>query len=166
VFRQKIDLNDLDNCCHDGYHFNMNTPEEFEKIGATAIECRQQKNRWVFRRGDTYYDLAPAFTTELTLSPVILGIDRLIMIGSKLLNIKNPEDGCWLIFSENYFPKADVQFNFFEQKFDGWVYSVEEMNLKGLMTGQKAWICPYMKYFFKDAPQTIYIKIKEMEDGI
>jgi len=139
---------------------------EFEKIGATAIECLKQNGRWVFRHNGSLLDLAPAGATEFALSPIVWGIDRLLGNGVQLLNLQNAEKGCHLVVSQGFLPKSDVKLTFIEPQFDGWLYSVEEMNLKGLLPGQKAWICPYMKYFFNDPPATLFIKIEEINHGI
>ena len=50
-----------------------------------------------------------------------------------------------------------------EPKFDGWVYDVEEMNLTGLMPGQAAWMCPYMKFFYETPPRILFIKLEECQ---
>lgn len=139
---------------------------DFEKIGAVAIECLQKNGRWVFRKDESLFDLAPAGATEFALSPIVWGIDRLIGNGAKLLGIKNPEKGCLLIVSKEFLPKAAVKLNYLEPQFDGWIYSVEELNLTGLLPGQKAWICPYMKYFFKDPPECIFVKIEAMNHEV
>ena len=74
--------------------------------------------------------------------------------------------GCLLIVSEGYLPKSDVKLTYIEPQFDGWLYSIEEMNLKGLLPGQKAWICPYLKYFFTNPPTSLFVKIEGLDHGI
>ena len=54
-------------------------------------------------------------------------------------------------------------FEYQEPKYDGWVYKVTEMNLKGLMVGQCAWLCPYLKFYFSEAPTQLYLKIDPLE---
>lgn len=139
---------------------------DFEKIGAIAIECLQKNGRWVFLKDGSLFDLAPAGATEFALSPIVWGIDRLLGNGAKLLGIPNPEQGCLLVISQNFLPKSDVKLNYLEQQFDGWLYAVEELNLKGLLPGQKAWICPYMKYFFNEPPESIFVKIEGIKHEI
>jgi hypothetical protein len=106
--------------------------------------------------------MAPASFTEYILSPMIIGVDRLINIGCKMREIKNPQNGFWMLFSENYFPNSDVLFEFIEQKYDGWIYKVSEMNLKGLTPDQSAWICPYMKFYYPEPPEKLYLKIESI----
>lgn len=136
--------------------------EEFTKIGVNVIKCLQSKARWVFEKDGMYYDMAPANYTEYALSPMIIGADRLIQVGCQIKSLAKPEEGFNLLFSENYFPNADVLFHFKEIKFDGWVYEVEELNLKGLMKGQCAWICPYMSFYYKEPPKNLYIRMESL----
>jgi hypothetical protein len=45
-------------------------------------------------------------------------------------------------------PKSDVKFTYIEPQFDGWLYSVEEMNLQGLVPETKeAWDLPLFEVF-------------------
>jgi hypothetical protein len=39
------------------------------------------------------YDLAPAGITDVVLSPLVIGADRLITLGCKIKKIDNPEQG-------------------------------------------------------------------------
>jgi len=139
----------------------MEIKNEYEKIGASVVYPFKKNNRWVFKKDGQVYDMAPAQATEAALSPLVIGADRIISIGCKLKNIENPEDGFALIFSQEYFPNADVKFNLVEDKFNGWIYEVEELNLKGLLPGQSAWVCPYMILYYKEPPKTIYLKIEK-----
>lgn len=143
------------------------TPEksDFEKIGVNTIRpFKSDKGRWVFRKDGRTWDMAPAGVTEAALSPIVVGADRLISVACQLKGIKNPEKGFLLLFSEQYFPGADAKFVFSENKFDGWVYNVESVNLEGIMAGQQAWICPYMKFYFETPPRELYLKV-EADDG-
>ena len=136
--------------------------KHFDKIGVNVIKCIQKNGRWVFEKENKLYDMAPAEYTDYALSPLIIGANRLIETGCKLKGIQKAEDGFHLLFSENYFPNADVLFVLDEGKFDGWVYKVEELNLKGLMTGQCAWICPYMNFFYQEPPKQLYLKMESL----
>jgi hypothetical protein len=139
----------------------VNSKTEFEKIGVNVIRPFKKNDRWVFTHNNTNYDLAPAGITDVCLSPLVIGVDRLIALGCNLKKINNPEEGFDLLFSEQYFPNADVKFNFKEEKFDGWIYDVEELNLKGLLPGQAAWICPYMRFYYQEIPRTLYLKVEK-----
>lgn len=136
---------------------------EFDMIGVTVIKSLQKNNRWGFEYQGKFYDMAPANFTEYMLSPLVIGVDRLINVGCQQKGIQNIDKGVNILFSQNYFPNADVKFNYDEMKFEGWIYKVEELNLKGLLPGQCAWICPYMGFYFKSPPETLYIKIEAAE---
>lgn len=143
----------------------MSEKNDFQKIGVNIIRPFKSNGRWAFKHNGQNYDMAPAGIMDAVLSPLIIGADRLIALGCQMKGISNPEAGFNLLFSEEYFPNADVKFNFIEMKHDGWVYSVEELNLKGLMPGQSAWICPYMAFYYPEPPKTLYLKV-EPYDGI
>lgn len=134
--------------------------KDLEKIGVKSIRPFKKNNRWVFNYEGLTYDMAPAEFTSMALSPVIVGADRIISIGCGLKNIKNPENGFNLLFSESYFPNADVKFNFIEQKFDGLLYSVEQLNVLGIPKDQSVWICSYLSLYFSSIPQTLFLKME------
>ena len=140
-----------------------NIKSEFDKIGVNTLKCILHNGNWKFEYKGQMYQLAPAGMTEFTLSPMIVGADRLLVTGCKLKNIPNYENGFLLRFSQNYFPNSDVFFEYSEPKYDGWIYKVTEMNLKGLMQGQCAWLCPYLKFYFTEAPSQLYLKIDPLE---
>lgn len=134
---------------------------EFDMIGVTVLDCKIHNNRWVFERSGKLYDMAPANFTDYILSPLVIGVDKLINIGCSHKKFPKTEK-VKIIFSENYFPNADVKFNLHEMKYDGWIYKIEELNLKGLMPGQSAWICPYLGIYFTKPPQSMYVKIESI----
>lgn len=133
---------------------------DFEKIGVNVIKPFKQGSRWVFENGGRNYDLAPAQIMDVVLSPLVIGVDKLIALGIKMKGIENAESGFNLLFSQEYFPNADVLFSLKEQKANGWIYSVEELNLKGILPGQQAWVCPYMVMYYENPPRTLYLKIE------
>lgn len=134
---------------------------EFEKIGVNTVRPFQQNGKWVFEKDKKLYEMAPAGIMDVVLSPLIIGADKLIALGCKEKNIPNPEKGFLLLFSENYFPNADVKFTFLEIKHNGWIYAVENVNLKStVMPGQCAWLCPYMYFFYTQPPKTLYLKME------
>lgn len=141
----------------------MDTKSDFDKLGVNTLKCKQNKGRWVFEHNGALFDMAPAEATDFLLSPMIIGADRLILGGCAAKGITNPENGFLLLFSENYFPNADVKFVYDENKFDGWTYKVEAMNMKGVMPGQGAWICPYMRFYYPEPPKELYLRIEAME---
>jgi hypothetical protein len=141
----------------------MTEKSDFDKIGVNTVKCQKRNDRWVFLKDNVYYDMAPANITDYLLSPIVYGADRLINIGCKLKNIKNPESGFLLLFSENYFPNADVKLEFSENKYDGWTYKVNSLNLQGLLPDQGAWICSYMKFYYEKPPQSLYLKLENID---
>lgn len=132
---------------------------EFEKIGVNHISPFKSNGRLVFRHGNQNYDISPAGIMDSVLSPLVVGADRLMMLCCQMKGI-NPELGFNLLFSEKYFPNADIMFNFVKIKHDGWIYLVEELNLKGFISGQSAWICSYMKLYYSEPPKVLYLKIE------
>lgn len=134
--------------------------KDFEKLGIQAISPFLRNGRWVFEQNGSIFDLAPAQLTSLALNPLVFGVDKLIQMGCNIKQIQ-PEDGFYLLFSSEYFPNADVKLIKKEQKADGWTYSIEAVNIKNVMTGQCVWICAYMLKFFKESPETIFVKIEE-----
>lgn len=134
---------------------------DFEKIGVNTIRPFISNGRWMFEKNGKNYDMAPAAIMDVVLSPLVIGADKLIALGCKLKNIKNYEKGFLLLFSEEYFPNADVKFILSEPKANGWIFNVEELNLKGLLPGQAAWVCPYMMMYYPEPPKTLYLKIEE-----
>ena len=148
--------------------FGSQEPEktDFQKIGVNTIRPYKCDGRWVFKSaGGVVYDMAPAQLTDMALSPIVVGADRLIMTGCKLKNIENPENGFLVLFSEQWFPGCDVKLVLKENKFDGWLYDVESEELQGLLPGQGAWLCPYMTMFYKEPPKTIYLKMETDHDS-
>ena len=140
---------------------------DLDKIGVKSITPFVQNGRWVFEYEGAKYDLAPAGMTEMIFSPLIMGVDQMVANAAKKKNISNPENGFTLLFSDGYFPNADVKLDLIEPKFDGWLYSIEELNLKGVMPGMKVWICPYMGFFYNnESPKVMYIKVEEKSNEI
>lgn len=137
---------------------------DFDKIGVNTLRPFKSKERWVFKYNETLYDLAPAGIMDVVLSPLIVGVDKLISIVCQLKSIPNSEEGFTLLFSEQFFPNADAKLNFSDQKHGGWIYGIEELNLKGFMPGQRVWLCPYMAMYYLEPPKTLYIKM-EPSDG-
>jgi len=143
------------------------TPKtDFEKIGVHTIRPFKQNGRWVFQKDNRTWDMAPAQLTDVSLSPIVVGADRMILTGCALKNIPNPENGFLVLFSEEWFPGCDVKMTLKENKYDGWLYDVTSENLQGIMPGQGAWLCPYMTMFYAEPPKTIFLKMEsETSDG-
>lgn len=132
---------------------------EFEKIGVKVIRVLNSNGRWAFKHNETLYDLAPASIMEIVLSPLVMGVDKLIDAACQKKNLSRSELN--LLFSVEYFPKADVKFNLRETKGEGWIYDIEALNVE-VMQGQAAWICSYLKFYFSEPPKTLFLKLEEI----
>lgn len=135
---------------------------DYEKIGVRTFFVLKRDNRWMFEKNGEFYDFAPAQITDMALSPVVVGTDRLINIGCKLKKLSDYENGFILLVSDNYFPSCDVKMVYKEPLYDGWLYDVYEENLKGMMSDQGAWICPYIKFYYKEPPNNLYLKMESI----
>jgi len=134
---------------------------DLEKIGVNAIKPIIHNGRWAFERNGRKYDIAPAAIMDMTLNPLVIGADKFITLACKLKDI-NPETEFLLLFSENYFPNADVTLLLKEPKANGWIYSINELNLNGFVAGQSVWVCPYIIMYYLEPPKTIYLKIEKV----
>lgn len=133
---------------------------DYKKIGVEVIRIYKSTNSWVFKRDGHEYNMAPAEAVRAALSPTVLGANRVIEAGCKLKGIRNPENGFYLLFSTGYFPNCDVKLTFKEIKFDGWVYSVEGVNLEVPKVVESIWVCPYLSiHYNKVVPETIYLRV-------
>ena len=139
----------------------MEKISHYSKMGIRAIVPFKKNNKWVFKKDNFVYDIAPAEITEVSLNPLVSGIDKIISFVCKEKDIK--ENSCLLLFSENYFPNADAKFDFVELKYNGWIYNVEGLNLTGFLTGQRAWFCSYMTLYFDPPPKNIYVRLENYE---
>jgi hypothetical protein len=142
---------------------NKQDIEEYKKIGVEVLRIYKDKRRWVFKKDGHVYEFAPADIVKTMLSPTILGANRVIEVGCKIKGIRNPEGGFYLLFSTSYFPNSDVKLLYNEIKFNGWTYSVESLNLKVPEVVESIWVCPYLGSYFKEPPQTLYLRIIEQE---
>lgn len=134
--------------------------KKFFKSGPNEIRPFKKNGKWIFELQNQTFDLAPADIVNVVLSPLIIGVDRLIVLGCEAKKIKNAENGFILIFSDQFLPASDVKLKYREAALNGWIYDVEGLNLEGVMPGQKAWICPQMGLFFSSVPLDLYLKIE------
>ena len=130
----------------------------FEDNSVLAIEPINHNGYWVFRSGNKYYNIAPSHSTQLVLSPNILGVDKLMLAACKFKNI-DPHKGFKIISSENYLENCDVRLEYNDSLFDGWVYNMYPEYFKDVQEHQKIWMCPYLKLYYEMIPKIIYIRI-------
>lgn len=133
--------------------FNKSVEDKFKKIFIF-----KNSNMWVFKKNDILYALAPAWATQMSLTPLVATTDRIIQNISKYKKIKNPEEGFFIEFDENYILNCDIRLEFESNFLDGWLYRVYSEHLK-VDEHQKIWACSYLKLFYEKPPNTIFIKI-------
>lgn len=136
--------------------------DEYAKIGVNSIFPFTRSGKWFFKHEGQLFSLAPAEIMNMVLSPLTVGVDKIM----NLVCEKKGISGCVLLFSEQYFPNADMKFVLAEQKSDGWIYNIEELNLKGLLQGYSAWVCPYLLKFHKEPPKCLYLRLDSLDKGI
>jgi len=134
---------------------------EFEKIGVNTIRPFMVSSEWFFNYKNKDYPLAPSPIVSGTISPIIIGADSFIRMGCEAKNIKNPEQGFNLLFSEEYFPTCDVKLEFKDYFFDGYVYLIESQNFTG-STPHSVFLCSFINMFYKSPPKYLYLKAESL----
>lgn len=137
--------------------------EDYKKLNVEAIKIEKNKKAWVFRRNGRIYDMAPADVVKSSLSPTVFGANKVIDAGFKIKGIKDA-DSFYLLFSQEYFPKADVELIFSEIKYDGWIYNIKGLNIKVPEVVTSIWICPYLGTHYKETPKHLFLRMEEDED--
>lgn len=89
---------------------------------------------------------------DLVREPFVMGIDE--MITGMVSTFENPEEGFVILFSESPFPGYTLSLERMYEEFDGNWYKSEEL-------GSNGWLCPALFKYFDEAPQHIYVQIKE-----
>lgn len=137
---------------------------DHERIGARSLMVLARGGRFFFERDGARYDMAPAAITDYAMDPLVLGADRMVILGAKLKGWEGRQS-FQVLYSESYLPMADVLLSLKEPRFNGWIYTVEPVNLQGFMPGQCAWVCPYMGLFFNEPPKALYLKMELSDDS-
>ena len=70
---------------------------EYEKIGVNLLRPFLSNGKWVFERNGKNYELAPAGIMDIVLSPIVIGVDKLLVIGCKLKKIQNQTVGTLIL---------------------------------------------------------------------
>jgi hypothetical protein len=112
-------------------------------------------NMFVMHQGWAY-NLAPPPTTQMNLSPVVLGVDVFLREGAK---IKGLGTSFTLASSPEWFLGCDARIEFEENLFDGWTYFLypESLNVKNF---HKVWICQYLKFYFENPPSKLFLLLE------
>lgn len=141
---------------------------DFERdiLGVQVVRPYKHEGRWVFDDQEGLRrDIAPAGATAVSLSPIVVGADRLIVEGTKRKGIENPEKGFRLLFSDKVFPGADVEFRWVRECYDGHVYNVLPCGDKiTIPPDQQAWICPYLMLYYPTPPKVLFLRIEADSD--
>jgi hypothetical protein len=129
-----------------------------EKLNINKIFINKDSNNtWYFEKDKEKYNLSPSTIAELSYSPLIAGADRAIAFGCKQKNI-NFDNGIYLYFSTEMFFDCDISLELSDNLFGGWIYNAYSENIK-VDNGQKIWACDYLRLYYKDPPNKIYLKI-------
>jgi hypothetical protein len=133
--------------------------DELQKEKIITIFPQKINGYWMFKQENKYYNIAPANSTQIILSPLILGVDRLMVAACQSKKIKNYENGFSLQFAEEYILNCDVLLSYSNTLLDGWTYDIIPEQYKNIIEGQKAWMCPYLKFYYNDPPKQLYVKV-------
>lgn len=135
--------------------------KNIEKSNIKKIYLNKENSIWYFE--DEFkkrHTLAPAKIVEMTISPLVAGVDKAIFFACKNKNIDS-KNGLYLYFSEEEFIDCDFKLEFYQNFFDGWIYNVFSEKIK-LDFGQKVWACSYLKLYYSEPPKVIYLKIESI----
>lgn len=139
----------------------------FEKdvLGVRYIRPYKHGKDWVFDDKDGIRrKMAPAPLTDGTLSPIIVGADRLIQAAALQKGIPDPQDGFVLYFGETPFPGAEIEMRWNSPAYNGDVYDLIAFADPCpflVPPDQKAWLCPYMDLYFDEPPKVLYLRIEK-----
>jgi hypothetical protein len=133
------------------------TTYEDEKI--ITIVPHKHNGYWMFEKNNKFYNIGLSNEAKLNLSPLIWGIDKLMIEACKNKNIQNYEKGFKLMFSLDFFFKCDVKIEYLDTLFGGWVYKILPEYFVDVPENQKVWICPYLNFYFSNPPNILYVKV-------
>lgn len=105
------------------------------------------------------YDLSASQMVRQSLSPVCKPVDEFLKYSAKLKEIKGDFS---VSLQDEWFFFCDAIMNFSCPFLSGWLYDIkaEKINLNY----SQVWICPYIKLFFENPPNQLYVKIEEQEE--
>ena len=116
---------------------------------------KNKKGQWCFLHEGKKYSLAPPDIINYVINPNVYSVDSLTKEVVKQKKITN--DSLQLEYSEEYIPNADLKILFTENKFDGLMFEIENLNIS--VSSSKVWVCSYFFYFFKTTPKFLYLKL-------
>jgi len=136
----------------------MSIFEKSNHIGIPEFDIiRKNKNYYILKNGWTF-DMSPPLIAKINLPPNVKGVDSFISEGQKIKNIKG--DRLKLLVNKEWFLECDVKVEYFKKEFDGWIYKIksESMQINSIID---IWVCSYLKNFFKETPNQLYLKLEK-----
>ena len=91
-------------------------------------------------------------TVGLTQEPFVSGAD--VLIDRMVAHIPDAESGMTLVFSGSPFPGYQHEFRKLREEHGGNWYQSDEYQLEG-------WLCPALFKYFDEAPDRLYVQVKE-----
>lgn len=133
--------------------------EKEEETIISIFPYKNKENYWIFQKNNKHYNIGPTGEVKYSLSPLIWGIDKLMVEACKNKKIPNYESGFKLMFSLDFFLKCDVRIEYFDTLFGGWVYDIFPEYFENILSNQKVWICPHLNFYFSNPPKILYVKV-------
>ncbi len=87
----------------------------------------------------------------LVREPFVGGADKILDVATA--HIPDAHKGFIAVFSAGYFPDAEIELDWVEEKGSGNVYRWPEKNMEG-------WLCPALFKYFDQTPAKLYIHLK------
>jgi hypothetical protein len=115
--------------------------------------ARKNGSLFIIHRGWPYA-LSPPPIVSMSLSPAIIGIDKILLEGA---SAKGIDGGFKLSAADEWFFNCDVKAKYIEDMYEGWIYDIKG---EGIKADQRVWVCSYLKLFFNSPPETMYLAIK------
>jgi hypothetical protein len=139
---------------------NLRNNSIFYKKEDEANKIYIYKNKyWTFVINGKEYSMNPAGVVSMSLSPMVKGANDLIESTLKYQIIKNPENGFYLIYSNEETLNYDIKFELDKSHHNGWIYDVKFKKIKTDVS-LKVYACDYLRLFYSDAPKFVYVTIE------
>lgn len=132
--------------------FHMSIFEkETKKTRQTILK---NKGKFFFTYNGWPYDLSPSELTKANLPPNVQGVESFL----KQASISKKIEGNIELQIEKDWFFCDARIEYKERFMDGWIYNIfgEELQIP---IGVGIWICPYIKFFYQEMPDILYLKV-------
>jgi len=132
----------------------MSIFEKTESLNNSSFSILRKADKFFATYQGWPYDLSPSDIVKMNLPPNVEGVDSFLRKASQAKNIS----GDIVLLTEKQWFFCDARIEYKGNFMDGWTYNIfgEEMKIP---TGLGVWICPYIKFFYKDMPKTLYLKV-------